>query len=349
MARQPWLSAGQYNDPVRRALSYALLAPNPHNRQPWVVDLHGRSSATLYVDLDRLLPQTDPYSRQITIGLGCFLEQFRIAAQEFDFKAAITPFPDGYDDRILNKRPVAHLRLTSMEQPVPSPYFAHITKRRTNRNLYRGRVPGHLTLKTITQGLGDHIATGFTNHADQVARLKDLAVTATNIEFNTPHTYMESVNVMRIGAKEIKANPDGLALEGPMLETLHSLGILNRKSLANPNSAMFRTGRDGYANGIKSARAFVWLSTPTNTRLDQIRTGAAYLRLNLNATAQGLAMHPLSQALQEYAEMKEALLRIHQILNVKDGARVQMFARIGYAKPVAPAPRWPLEAKIKPA
>jgi len=297
-ARQPWQNAGQYKDPMRRALSYALLAPNPHNRQPWVVDLHGRSSATLYVDLDRLLSQTDPYSRQITIGLGCFLEQCRIAAQEFGFKADITPFPDGHNDRMLDNRPVAHLRLTPMAQPVPSPEFALIAKRRTNRNLYSDRAPARLTLKAITQGLGDQIATGFTNNADQVARLKDLAVTATNIEFNTPHTYMESVDVMRIGAKEIKANPDGLALEGPLLETLHTLGILNRKSLANPNSAMFRTGRDGYANGIKSARAFVWLSTPTNTRLDQIRAGTAYLRLNLKATGAGLAMHPLSQALQ---------------------------------------------------
>ena len=347
-ARQPWQNAGQYDDPMRQALSYALLAPNPHNRQPWVVDLHGGSSATLYVDLDRLLPQTDPYSRQITIGLGCFVEQFRIAAQEFGFRAEITPFPDGYDDRMLDNRPVAHLRLTAMAQPAPSSAFTLIPKRRTNRNLYQDRTPAHLVLKAITQGLGDQVAAGFTNNVDQVAHLQDLAVIASNIEFDTPRTYMESVDVMRIGARENNKNPDGIALEGPLKEALHRLGILTRKSLSDMNSSIFRTGREDYANGIKSARAFVWLSTPTNTRLDQIRAGAAYLRLNLKATGAGLAMHPLSQALQEYVEMKEAISLIHHLLDVKDGARVQMFARIGYAKPVAPAPRWPLEAKIKP-
>ncbi|TAG26977.1 MAG: twin-arginine translocation pathway signal protein, partial [Rhodobacterales bacterium] len=31
----PWSMAGQGEDPRHRALSYALLAPNPHNRQPW--------------------------------------------------------------------------------------------------------------------------------------------------------------------------------------------------------------------------------------------------------------------------------------------------------------------------
>ncbi len=33
-ARLPWASAGQGEDARRRALSYALLAPNPHNIQP---------------------------------------------------------------------------------------------------------------------------------------------------------------------------------------------------------------------------------------------------------------------------------------------------------------------------
>ena len=39
-ALAPWEDAGSmYADPMRRALSYAILAPNPHNRQPWLVDL----------------------------------------------------------------------------------------------------------------------------------------------------------------------------------------------------------------------------------------------------------------------------------------------------------------------
>jgi len=37
-----WSAAGSgYDDPRLRALSWAILAPNPHNRQPWIVDLDG--------------------------------------------------------------------------------------------------------------------------------------------------------------------------------------------------------------------------------------------------------------------------------------------------------------------
>ena len=48
--------------------------PNPHNKQPWIIHLTGPASFNLYVDPDRLLPETDPIHRQIHIGQGTFLE-----------------------------------------------------------------------------------------------------------------------------------------------------------------------------------------------------------------------------------------------------------------------------------
>ena len=58
-ARVAWRNASQEPEFRRRALSYALLAPNPHNRQPWLVELVGEDSLTLYCDLARLLPDND--------------------------------------------------------------------------------------------------------------------------------------------------------------------------------------------------------------------------------------------------------------------------------------------------
>ena len=34
-ATLPWAAAGRETEPRRRALSFALLTANPHNRQPW--------------------------------------------------------------------------------------------------------------------------------------------------------------------------------------------------------------------------------------------------------------------------------------------------------------------------
>lgn len=59
-AREAWRTAGQEAEYRRRFLSYALLAPNPHNRQPWLLRLIGQDSLALHGDLDRRLPVTDP-------------------------------------------------------------------------------------------------------------------------------------------------------------------------------------------------------------------------------------------------------------------------------------------------
>ena len=109
-ATAPWDAAGQYVDPRLFALSHAILAPNPHNRQPWMVRLDGEDGLTLFVDTERLLPHTDPFSRQIVVGLGCFLETLVIAAAEKGLAVDIDPFPEGEDAAALDGRPVASCR-----------------------------------------------------------------------------------------------------------------------------------------------------------------------------------------------------------------------------------------------
>jgi hypothetical protein len=131
----PCENAGEhYPDPMRRALSYAILALNSHNRQPWVVDLQNSTEAVLTCDLQRLLPDTDPFSRQITIGLGCFLELFTQAASHNGYRAQITLFPQGEPGRQLNEKPIARLRLIEDSQLTPDLLFAYALDRRTNRN-----------------------------------------------------------------------------------------------------------------------------------------------------------------------------------------------------------------------
>jgi hypothetical protein len=96
---------------------------------------------------------------------------------------------------------------------------------------------------------------------------------------------------------------------------------------------------------MRTAMAHIWQITPGNTRADQIAAGRDWVRLNLAATAAGLGMQPLSQALQEYTEMADLYAAAHQAL-APGGGTVQMWARLGYGPTVAPSPRWPVENKI---
>src|SRR5688572_4955235 len=82
-ASKPWEHAGGRAEDFRLDIfRSAILAPNPHNRQPWQIRLVGEREAVVTCDLERRLPQTDPYDRQITIGFGSFLELAAIAAAQ---------------------------------------------------------------------------------------------------------------------------------------------------------------------------------------------------------------------------------------------------------------------------
>ncbi|MDA1099319.1 MAG: twin-arginine translocation pathway signal protein [Proteobacteria bacterium] len=346
----PWEQAGSlYSDPLRRALSYAILAPNPHNRQPWLVELKSETEAVLTCDLGRLLPITDPFSRQIVIGLGCFLELFSIAAAAQGYRANIRYFPNGEPDVGLDQGPIAHLSLQQQKGLAGEPLFGHVLERHTNRNAYdANRVIDDAVARRLRAAAPRNIHIGTANGGALLQDLRALTRDAMWTEVRTAEAYQESIDLMRIGRDEIEANPDGIALGGGFLETLKLTGLLSRDSLADPASRAYRIGLSMIEDGAMTSMGFVWIKTDGNSRTAQIEAGRAYLRVALQATADGLAMQPMSQALQEYAAMQPFYETIHDRLAKQSGERVQMLARLGYAQAIGPAPRWPLATRIGP-
>ncbi|MFN7613307.1 MAG: twin-arginine translocation pathway signal protein, partial [Alphaproteobacteria bacterium] len=173
-----------------------------------------------------------------------------------------------------------------------------------------------------------------------------LTYRANLLEMNTPHTWKETVDVMRIGKKEIEQNPDGIDLGGPFMEGLRAFGQLSREQMLDQQSMSFVKATEMLKEKMNSAIGFVWMITDGNRREDQIAAGRGWVRMNLKASALGVAMNPHSQALQEFAEMRELFVELEQLLQVKSPQRLQMFGRIGYGPTVDASPRWPIEQKI---
>jgi hypothetical protein len=347
-ARQPWATAGQASDdPRRRALSYAILAPNPHNRQPWLADLSVKDEITLTCELGRRLEFTDPFDRQITIGLGAFLELLSQAAAQDGFATDIVIFPEGEPTPRLDQRPVARIRFMGGAQPNPDPLFAQALHRRTNRNPHDLSKP--ISVKTLTE-ISQAARTSRIDHAitpQRVAELRDLTWKAMFLEISTLQTAKESVDLMRIGKAEIEANPDGISLAGPFMEGLYQAGLMTKAEMLVPGSPGFQQMASAMKTPFDMTTAFLWLTTPANTRADQIRAGRDYVRINLAATGLGVAMQPVSQALQEFKEMAGLYADMHKALGVAHAEGLQMLTRIGYADVPKPSPRWPYETRIR--
>jgi hypothetical protein len=333
-------------DPRVRALSYALLAPNPHNKQPWIVDSKEPGVATFYCDRSRLLPETDPYSRQITIGCGAFLELLRMASAEQGLRADVAPFPAGdWPENGVGEQPVCRVTFVPDASVARDPLFGQVLKRRTNRNVFDVAVVAPAEAAGIGVTLDVlPVRFGWTAEGRQVAQLAGIAKRAWDIEVKNDATYKESVDVFRITNEEIVKHRDGLSFHGPFFWWANRLGIFSRETAFD---TFARQQAIGLIDPQLKVSAFAWIVTAANDRRAQLAAGAAYVRANLKATELGLAMHPLSQALQEFPQMLPLLAEHKRAVGAAESETVQMFFRLGRAAPPGPAPRRPLDAIIR--
>jgi hypothetical protein len=228
----------------------------------------------------------------------------------------------------------------------PDPLFAHVMTRRSNKEPFDTTRP--IAPDTIAQIAGAAIhgsrVAGDASESS-IATLRQLTTDAMIVEIETPHTFKESVDLFRIGKAEVEANPDGIDFSGPLFEALGAFGLMTRAAMADPTTSMFAQGKAVVLANTETAMGHLWQATSGNTRADQIIAGRDWLRLNLAATALGVGMQPLSQALQEFPEMALHYEAAHAML-AQDGETLQMLCRLGYGPTIAPSPRWPLEAKL---
>ena len=352
-AQEPWRQATEgFGDARLNAAAYAILAPSPHNLQPWMIRLEGEDRLTLFCDLDRRLPETDPPDRQTTIGLGAFLELLRQAAAEQGHRLDIAPFPEGEPGDRLDERPIAHVRFVEDASTERDPLFGYALKRRTARRKFDpGRpVPSDrlAALMQVSTSLPALKAIGVdgSSEPETVSWLKDVCRRAWEIELRKPETCRESSYLTRIGARQINANPDGIFLAGPMMEAYRMTGMLTQENMDEIGSTAWEATLSTYNGLIDSAPTFLWFTTPGNSRAEQLDSGAVWIRLQLAAAAVGVGFQPLSQVLEEYSEMAGPFADIHERFGVTLPGRIQGLFRLGYAGGQPPAPRWPLESRI---
>lgn len=346
-----WRGPGEETDLRRWVLAHAILAPHSHNLQSWLVDLSTPEVIVLRIDRTRLLPETDPFSRQMLMSQGTFLELLDQAARQRGHRAEIELFPDGvFGPDTVDDRPTARIRLVPDAAVQPDPLFAQVFRRRTNREAYEPVEPDAASLRAIVQSSAPHpFRAGVTTAASPQAMdtQRRIAREAWRVELTTPRTILESYKVLRIGPREIAEHRDGLSINEPMLRMLDAIGLFDRSVAPGPDDFATRSQIDEFNAKIDTTPAFYWLVTEGNDRVTQVNAGRAWVRAQLEATARGLSMQPISQALQEYPEMQALYREIHEHLGAPAPRHtVQMWARLGRAPAIGPSPRRGVDAHI---
>ncbi len=351
-ALQPWLERADPSDLRRYMLAHALLAPNPHNRQPWLADLRRDGEITLVCDAQRLLPETDPFGRQIVIGCGAFIELAVSAAAERGVAVQVQSFPDGAPtaDRLPGGHAIARLVLAQPGSALPDPLFAQIRRRHTHMGAYDNArpVPAALAASWSSTAQAAGLRAGVVDEGARLQALRALTRRAYEIECTTARTWLESAHLMRIGPDAIARHRDGISIAAALPRLMHAIGLFDPLQVPVPGSTGHGAVMDRF-DAFLTGSGYLWLATPGNGRGAQLATGRAYVRAHLMATAAGVDMHPLSQALQEFDEMRESRLEAHRLLGLEPSQHtLQMLARVGYGvKPTGPSPRRELNTLLR--
>ena len=359
-ARAAWRDPPKDLEMRHWVLSYALLAPNPHNMQPWLADIATAGEITLHLDPQRLLPASDPYGRQILMGAGAFLELLSMAAAKRGQRAEVTLFPDGEPGDKLDAKPFARVQLIPNVDVLSDPLFAHILNRRTDRRSYDAmrlipatdveRLRAAASALPVRFGLAGGSDTDVAD-SRRVASIREIAREAWRIEMTTKAPMMETMRVLRIGSREIDQYRDGVVITSPLVVLMTKFGLFNRNRFPAPDSQATQSQIKQFDAITNSTPAYLWIVTEGNRRTQQINAGRAYVRVNLAGSAAGLAMQPNEQSLQEYPEQTKLYQSILDLLDAPTPRyTVQMLARVGYLVagtelPLA-APRRGLDAQL---
>jgi len=318
-------------------VEWARLAQNAHNMQTWrvVADPRDVTRLTLYLEPSRMLPETDPPARQVTISAGTFLAVLEARAAQLGYEARIDLLPAGdYTVEQIASRPVAEVTLvpaSGVRSEFAVAADPDAITRPTVKYRYRPAALDAGTIDRIESYGTDAIRISVVTEPAEVAWINELSVEAFTLEMENEPTMLESYDNTRMTGRQRRAQPWGLSYtQNFPVRTLVALDAISSIAPQKPE-AYARTGIRIYEKAMEEINAYVVIVTDSNDRRTQVEAGMRLQALWMELHAVDHVGLPNSQALQEYPEMAELYDRVHQRY-APEGGTVQMILAVAQPK-----------------
>ncbi len=300
-----------------KILHYASLAPSGHNSQPWFVEIINENEWIIGADAKRRLPQVDKTNREVILSLGAFIENLVQAAAATGFHVDVEVIArDRFDSRI------ARVNLT--RAPLVDIPLKRLSTRRTVKTHL---LPRELKTADVTafsklcQGHLYYFPRG-TTHSDLMAKE---SVDNFKRQFENQKAIEEAAHWTRLSDKDARKFRDGLTTDG--MEITGIVGWFVRNFMDNQD-VMGQTFRQkGIEKTIKQAgEGAGWLViTSEGTSVEGlIECGRRFQRMALLAREKMIALHPMTQTLEE----KQGQKKVRE--NHEAGIIPQFMLRVGY-------------------
>jgi nitroreductase len=302
---------------LTRILHYASLAPSGHNSQPWHVKLVEDGKLIISVDSDRRLPAVDPNNREVMLSLGAFVENLSLAAGQMGYEAEIEiKAGNPFDQEILE----VTLRKA---RPVPYP-LERITSRMTAKHGYRSTDLRKGDVDALSEPLGGRLFY-FPRGSEHARCIQDGTVESFRVQTDRDEAQRELVRWLRLSREAEEKHRDGLTTESMEIRGLKGWYVRN---LTSPEDFMKKSMRkrsvEQAARLAAEGGGWFVITSPGSSVTDLIEAGRGFERMALLARERGVAIHPMTQILEE--EIGRGSIASHH----DAGMLPQFVLRVGY-------------------
>lgn len=314
----------------RAMLDLASRAPSGHNTQPWSLRIDGPGKWTIGTERSRWLPAVDPGNHDTMLSMGAFIENLSIAAGIYGRRLEYRVIAKGPRDTALIEARIG--RGAVVEYPA-----ARIRMRRTLRNRLMTSEIGAADLAEVT---GSDARFQYFPRLSPVGRyLSEATLEANRTQTWRDEAQQELAEWIRWSKDEQRRYRNGLtpaSMEITGIAGWYVGTFFNRQSVLEKS---FREQGIAIAKKqVENCGGWIVLTADGNAPAALIDAGRAFQRMGLLLREKSMAVHPMTQALQEVPWKGEIASR----LGVKT---VGMLLRVGYVKSY-PGPvslRMPLE------
>ncbi|MEW6125724.1 MAG: nitroreductase [Acidobacteriota bacterium] len=318
------ISNGILESDEREILFLASLAPSGHNTQPWFVQYLEPYHWLIGNDKSRWLPAVDPNQRETILSIGAFVQNLEYAAAAFGYRCNWNLLARNNQDEQVIK-----VRLNKTPAKIDFD-IAKIRNRRTMRSNFLNEVLKNEDLDYLVNTESEFI------HYLPVTGKESQFISEQTIEANRLQAYRdpaqhELAEWIRFSSKDAQAYRDGLTTAGMEIEGISGWLVRN---FYNKNDVMkidFRErGLDRIRQQVSKSAGWILITAKDNAVETLIETGSRMQRLFLNVRDRNIAIHPMTQILEEASTGQT----LNQAIGISD--TIHFILRTGYVKNYLP-------------
>lgn len=308
-------------DPVERSILHlASLAPSGHNTQPWFVTYIEPYHWIIGNDKSKWLPAVDPTQRETILSIGAFLQNLEYAATNAGFNCEFNLLASTNQDE--------HIMDVKLTKSGTVSLFAidKIKNRRTVRSNYLNDVLKKEDANFLFNEEPDFF-TFIPNGAKGYHYLNEQTIEANRLQSYRDAAEKELSEWIRFSSKNAETYRDGLTTASMEIDGIPGWVVRNFYDKESVMKTDFRDKNiEGVIEQVSQSAGWLLITSKGNSVATLLETGKRFQRLFLKVREKGIAIHPMTQILEE-SSTNSSLNKSIGITNT-----IQFIIRVGYVK-----------------